>query len=236
MSAPNPPPNNGHTSDPLFGPNNPSPTAELTALAAHLRRMADRVEDLDTRCDQLAEILTATVLPRLTSVATDTAAQLAEHSEQVQQLLETLTKRRTVEPLNWPVMNIDQAAVAWTNLAGWIADCWALHRPAVVQLSWLHLTHHDAHQPGAGPRSTADWHTRWLPAALRAVREAIPRRGSRTCGPGQHLITDIDRLRQQPVRPVPTAAPSPPPSDQLAERQHWQTYYDAAVTADLSTR
>jgi hypothetical protein len=148
-------------------------------------------------------------------------------------------------------MNIDQAAAAWDDLADWIADtlvpwyeitrdqlpdCWALHRPAVAHLSWLHHNYRAAHQPGAGHRAPADWHTRWLPAALHAVREAIPRRGTRTCGPGQHLVTETHRALQQPPRAAQPPAPLPVPGHQLAERQHWHSFYDTAVAADLSAR
>ena len=223
MTAPTPPippPNNGYAFPPPSGPNNPGPSAELTALAGHLRRISDRVEDLYTRCDQLTDTLIATVLPRLDSITTDTAAQLAEHSDQVQQLLDSLTTHRATEPVDWPAMNVEQAEVAWKTLADWIADtlvpwyeitrdqlpdCWALHRPAVIQLAWLHHTYRHAHDPGAGPRATADWHTRWLPAVLRTVREAIPQRGTRTCGPGHHLVDESERARRHPTSFLPPA-------------------------------
>jgi hypothetical protein len=238
---------NGQPAQPAFGPDNPSPTAELTALAADLRRIADRVDDLDTRCDQL----TSAVKTTGAALRAETAAQFAEHSEQVQTLLDTLTAQHATEALDWPAMTFDQAAAAWATLAHWISDtlvpwyeitrdqlpdCWALHRPAVLHLSWLRQTYQDAHRPGAAPRLAADWHTRWLPAALRAVREAIPSRGMRTCGPGQHLVTGADRARQQPLRTAPPTAPSIAHNDQLAERLHWQGFYDVAVAADLSVR
>jgi hypothetical protein len=56
-------------------------------------------------------------------------------------------------------MTADQAATAWGDLAHWIAEvlvpwyqitrdelpnCWAMHRPAVVELSWLRSAHIEA--------------------------------------------------------------------------------------------
>jgi hypothetical protein len=251
MTAPNPPFGNDPTCQPPSEPANPSPTAELSALAAHLRRLADQITDLDTRYNQISDTLTATVLPRLDSIGEDTTAQLAEHTDAVQQLLDSLSAARPGEPPNWPTMNADQAATAWNQLADWIADtlvpwyeitrdqlpdCWALHRPALLHLNWLHHTYQAAHQPGAGPRATADWHTRWLPTALHAVREAIPRRGTRVCGPGHHLSSDAERARPAPSGQPGPAVPAPSPGTQLADRTFWQPFYDHAMATDLATR
>src|SRR6202011_4918002 len=112
-------------------------------------------------------------------------------------------------PLDWAAMDAEHAATAWQDLAHWIEhtlvpwheitrdqlpDCWALHRPAVTELAWLHHTHHASHQPDAAPHLTAEWHTRWKPAALHTIHNAIPRRGTRTCGPRHHLTDQTQRL------------------------------------------
>jgi hypothetical protein len=240
-------------STPPGGALTPGPTAELTALAAHLRRLAERLDDLDTRSGQLTDTLTNQILPQLNQLRADTTDQLAHHTRQVQHLLDTLTPY-TTPPADWSTMDADQAATEWDTLAHWIAhtlvpwhditrdqlpDCWALHRPAVLELAWLHHTHRAAHQPGAPAHLTAEWHTRFKPAALHAIRDAIPRRGIRTCGPGHHLTTDTQRIHHQPTPqppPYPADTPATLPTNQLAERHHWQHLYTQAVTADLSLR
>lgn len=232
---------NGRPTPPPSGPMNLSFTAELTALAAHLRRLADRVDDLESHCSELTAAVADSVLP-----------QLAEHTTQVQQLLVSV-KRDGERPVDWPAMDAERASTEWGNLADWIAhtlvpwyeitrdqlpDCWALHRPAVIQLAWLYDTYKAAHRPGAAPHLAAEWHTRWKPAALRAIHDAIPRRGTRTCGPGHHLTNETERIPRRPTSlPPPAAEPSATvPTDQLAEGHHWQPFYVQAVTSDLAIR
>lgn len=253
MTTPTPPSENSSRTPPSSGPNNPSPTAELTALAAHLGRLANRVIDLEARCAELTDTLAGKVIPKLADISAAVAAELDEHTEQVQRLLDT-SPASSARAVDWPVMNAEQAATAWNNLATWIADtlvpwygitrdqlpdCWALHRPAVTQLGWLHHTYQAAHEPDAAPHLIAEWHTSWLPAALRAIRDAIPRRGARTCGPGYHLQTDIVRTRAQPGGPAPLHLRHEAgrmPTEQLAERGHWRHLYEQAVAADLAHR
>jgi hypothetical protein len=259
MTTALPPPANGYPTLPPSGPLNPSPTAELTALAAHLRRLADRVDALETRYGELTAALTDTVLPQLTDLrehTTDqlTADQLTEHTSRLQQLLDDVTAAAGSAPIDWPTLDAEQAATAWDNLAHWIThtlvpwheitrdqlpDCWALHRPAVIQLSWLHHTHKAAHRPGATGHLVADWHTRWLPAALSTITAAIPRHGTRTCAPGQHLANSADGFRNHPRHPVgqpSTNERQPMPGTQLAERHHWQDFYTQGKAADLHLR
>jgi len=242
MTAEMPATSNGRPTPPPSGPTKPSPTAELTALAAHLRRLADRVNDLDARCNDLAAAVTGDVLP-----------QLAEHTTQVRQLIDTVT-RDSDGPVNWPAMDAERASIEWDRLADWMArtlvpwyeitrddlpDCWPLHRPAVVQLAWLHDTYRAAYRSGTEPHLSAEWHTRWLPAVLRALHDVIPRRGTRRCGPGQHLVSEADQMRQHPGPPAPPKLPTVPvplPSSQLAERSNWQHFYDQAKTADIALR
>jgi hypothetical protein len=244
-----PPTAAGSATPPPSGPHNPSPTAELTALTTHLHRLADRIEDLDTRCRENTDTLTDKVIPGLAQVHAQTTAQLAAHHEQVQHLLDTTHQ---APPSDWSNMDVEQARATWESLATWIADtlvpwyeitrdqlpdCWAHHRPAVVQLTWLHHTFQAAHQPNAEPHLTAEWHTRWLPAVLHALENAVPRNGRRTCGPGHHLTTADDQLRPHPHQPIPIPAePIEVPTDQLAHRHHWQHFYDQALTADLTHR
>jgi len=244
-------PNNGCDPAPgkPSGPLNPSPTAELSSLAAQLRSLTTRLDDLDTRTAELLDALTDRVLPHLAQLHTTTA----DHTTQLQQLRDTIPTHETA-PLDWAGMDAHQAATAWQDLAYWIEhtlvpwhqitrdqlpDCWALHPPAVIELGWLQHTHRAAHHPNAGPHLTAEWHTRWKPAALQAIHNAIPRRGTRTCGPGHHLTAPSERLQHHPAAARPSSVPVNPvtaPAEQLAQRRHWQDFYERAVSADLAKR
>jgi len=234
------------------GLNDPSPTSELTALAAQLYRLADHVNHLEARVNELSEVMNDELLLGLAELRTTTADQLTAHTIHIHQLIDTATSHNRA-PVDWAIMGADQAATEWEALASWIErtlvpwyeltrdqlpDCWALHRPAVIDLAWLHHTHHAAHRPGAAPHLLAEWHTRWKPGALHTIHDAIPRHGPRICGPGGHLVNEADRIHrlpgEQPARfPIqPTVAPTAQP----AERRHWQHFYEHAVTADLSKR
>ena len=67
---------------PPSGPNNPSPTAELTALGARLCRLADSVEDLDTRCAELTDaVIRAGPTPNRRAHDPDPATARHRHSQ-----------------------------------------------------------------------------------------------------------------------------------------------------------
>jgi hypothetical protein len=154
----------------------------------------------------------------------------------------------------WADMTAEQAAAEWDTLADWIAhtlvpwyeitrdqlpDCWPRHRPAVMELSWLHHTHRAAHQRDALPHLAAQWHTEWKPTVLHALGEVIPRHGARTCGPGHHLATydeQVQTARPYPPTPPPGTHPQQPPAEQLAHRHHWHTHFQQARTHDLNQR
>lgn len=236
----------------------PTDTAELTALAAHLRRLADHIAELTAAHTTLNTLVTTTLGPELAALRHDSAEQLANHTAQIRQLHATNTAE-IHPPVNWPALTAEQALTEWEKLAHWITDvfvpwyqitreqlpdCWALHRPAVLELSWLHTTHLEAFTSHAAPHQAADWHTRWRPSVSQRIQECIPRRGTRYCTPGEHLITpDHQRTTHSIppppniVTPTPTPTHRPPmPSEQLAERHHWQHFYQQALTADLASR
>lgn len=228
-------------------PFNPTPTAELTALAAHLRRLSDRVERMASMHANLADAVSGQMVPQLVELRHDSAERFALHATQIQQLLDAVETRKT-KPVPWPALSAAQADTEWDALATWIdevlvawyeltrqdlPDCWALHRPAVVELSWLHSAHQEAYRPGAAAHEAADWHTRWRTAALTRVREIIPLRGVRSCGPGEHLTNELERSHR---KLEDLATPGTLPSEQLAERRHWDSFFRQAKAADLSWR
>jgi hypothetical protein len=207
---------------------------------------------LDSAHTDLATTVSTHLAPELAALRGETLQQLALHHTQLGQLIAAANTEHN-PPINWPALTADQAIKAWENLATWIAhvlvpwyetsreelpDCWALHKPAVTELSWLHTTYLDAFHPGAPAHHAADWHTRWRPTALQRLREVIPRRGVRHCGPGQHLASLEDRPPHQPPPQPPAPGPVRPqlPGEQLAERHHWQPFLTQAIAADHAWR
>lgn len=218
----------------------------LARLAAQLRTTQTanehRLAQLEATTAESADLL-AQALPRI-----DTALdQLAPQGERLDD----------AAPVSWPTLTAEQAAIVWTELADWIEavlvgwyrltraqlpDCWALHRPAVLELTWLHTTYREAHTPGARATLAADWHSRWRPAALAAIADATgPTLGTRDsgCRPGHH---------HDPDSPLPPGAYHPPPDEpaagtyvdgrenQLARREFWQANYLTAVHFDRDWR
>jgi len=234
------------TTPPGVGPFAPSP-APRTAVHPQIAQLGVLVTRLSERVDQLTHDQ-GDIAGLTQQLAADTAAvkdALAAN---------TATVSHPGVPC-WATMTADQAGAEWEALTDWIADtlvpwyeitrgqlpdCWALHRPAVIELSWLHHTHQAAHQPDALPHLTAHWHTDWKPAALRTIADAIPRHGTRTCGPGHHLTTHDHRLHHPHPTPTPahitTHGVPTAPTDQLAARHHWHTHYEQARTEDLGLR
>ncbi len=220
----------------------------LARLAAQLRTAQTanerRLAQLEATTAESADLL-AQALPRI-DTALDQLAALAERLDDA-----------PVAPVSWPTLTAEQAATVWTELADWIEhvligwygltraqlpDCWALHRPAVLELTWLHSTYREAHAPGARAGLAADWHSRWRPAALASIAAAIdPDPGSidSGCRPGHHY---------DPNSPLPPGAYRPPPDEPadgnytdgraklLAHRAYWQPNYLTAVQHDRDWR
>lgn len=218
--------------------------------------------------------LVAETLPRLDGLF----GEVAELRGRIDQLAALVPKDPETPPVCWPALDVDEATAAWHALAGWVADvlgpwyqltrgqlpdCWALHRPAVLELSWLHTCWTDAYLPHARPASAGEWHARWRPAGLAAIAAAIPEQYCRPAPdrPGEHLVEHRaayqDReQRSGPYGPPPgTAAPAPspapPPSggpyggpgrdftnpgDQVTTPQFWAPYLEQAKAADLDWR
>ncbi|NMH97318.1 hypothetical protein [Pseudonocardia acidicola] len=245
-STPSDPPERPRTA-PDGGPYNPAPGAEATVLA-EVRHLRDRVE----RVHRLHTELASSVAEELAPVLAEMRQDLTDQQTQLRRVLGRLDAERT-PPVNWPALTAEQAAEQWDLLGGWIAevlmpwyevtreqlpDCWALHRPAVVELSWLRLTYVHANLPAAEPYLAADWHARWRPAAMARVRAVI---SPRLCRPGEHLLTEEESRQRRPAPPPPTqpwepGEREPLPDQQLAEPRHWWAFYQQAVHTDLAWR
>jgi hypothetical protein len=165
-----------------------------------------------------------------------------------------------VVPVCWPALTAAEAEHEWRRLADWVAtvlgpwyrvrrrqvpDCWALHRGVVLHLSWLHSAYLAAHTgSSATPTLSAEWHVRWLPAALDACLREAPDYQERAsevwaneCRPGYHLdpTPREHRASDQYTDPGPTGTPSRL-ADQLIEPRLWDPFWRQAVAEDLAWR
>lgn len=162
-------------------------------------------------------------------------------------------------PVHWPELSAEQARLEWDRLASWVAevlgpwyritrgqlpDCWALHPRAVLTLSWLRTAYTAAYTATSRPDAAAEWHSRWLPAALAQIEAAIP---EQWCRPDTHLVYDPQNRRNRASRPPepherPDTSPGgPPPSnmpvaDDVTGPRFWGRYADQAITEDLERR
>lgn len=236
-------------------PRTPAPGTRAQARDELLARLAAQVRTAHTTTERRLAVLDANVaesadllaqaLPRI-DTALDQLAALGERLDDA-----------PLAPISWPTLTVDEAATVWAQLADWIEgvlvgwygitrtqlpDCWALHRPAVLELTWLHATYLEAHTPGARAPLAADWHTRWRPAALAAIADATdltPGAVASGCRPGHH---------HDPTGPLPdhlfTAPPDEPGDGRHAEgrerlparRECWQANYLTAVRFDRDWR
>lgn len=136
--------------------------------------------------------------------------------------------------VDWSRLDRATAEVEWTRLYEWLDDllvprygvtvtqlrpCWPHHPEVREELSWLHTCWLAAYRsPSATPGAGAEWHVRWLPAALDRIADHTRRSG---CTMGQHRGYALpDELRQ-----VPDAA--------LSQRPLW---LDDGREADLRNR
>jgi hypothetical protein len=162
------------------GPASPRRDRMLSELAGEIRAArAEERRDVAALQAELARIaallgenadLLAQVLPRVGALDTE----LADLAGRVDEL--TGATPAVVAPVDWPALSADAAAAEWEALASWVADvlgpfyeitraqlpdCWALHRPAVIELVWLRRCYAAAHAPDAAPGAAGEWHTRW---------------------------------------------------------------------------
>jgi len=148
----------------------------------------------------------AEILPRLGDVEAGLAALDGRVAELLDDEDELPPKPAPTPAMGWTAMSEAEARDAWEALAGWVddvlcgeyrlsraqlPDCWPVHPRAVRELAWLRTLHlATARHARRAPAAAAEWHTRWLPAAVTNLREAVD---ARECGPGFHRLTDDER-------------------------------------------
>ena len=230
-------------------------TKEVRAARAATGRELGRLGGLVA---ENAELLSV-VLPRVAELAGDVAGL----SGRVDALTAAAGEPDAVAPVDWPRLDAAAAATEWEKLADWVAgvlgpwyeirrgelpDCWAWHRPAVIELMWLRHHYVAMHAPTARPGAAAEWHVRWKPAALTNIAAAIP---PLWCRPGEHRVhQSVSRLprdggpgpRPTPRHPGATGRAGGPgeprtgPEQEITAALHWGPYYREAYAADLQWR
>jgi hypothetical protein len=262
--------------DPGAGPaSSPRRDQTLAALAAELRAAREKhrrdveqlradLAGLSTLVGENADLL-GQALPRVAGLD----EELADLGERVDALAVAIAAYGGADPaepdaalVDWPSLSAEDAAEEWQVLGDWVArvlgpfyeltrtqlpDCWALHRPAVLELVWLRRAYVTAHSPDALASAAADWHTRWCREALANIAAAI---SDKWCRPGQHWVDRHDQSRYtagppQPQRRAPAREPGqrPGPEDtaigmagEITSPQHWGPAFRTASGEDLAWR
>jgi hypothetical protein len=193
----------------------------------------------------LASTVSEQVAPHLTALGTFINEELAPLKAAVADLLANAQEQEKVKnpPVDWVGMDVETARAEWPKLARWIAevfvpwyeitrdelpDCWALHRPVVVELSWLATAHRQAYLQQSHPHITAEWHARWRPVVLARLKEALKQ--TPQCRPGRHQ----GRGDEQPL--VLVEQPGAAARAQLAVSETWWPFYARGYHHDIAER
>jgi hypothetical protein len=249
--------------DPL-GEASGDPDDRAAFEAVQARRIRDvraKVEDLGRRHTELAVTVSEGIAPELAELHKVTRSlhkmaheELGELRAAVKELFTEQEKAKN-PPVDWPALTAEQAAEQWPILAKWVGrvlvpwyeltraelpDCWAMHRPVAVELSWLRSAHVQDYLPHSHPHLAGEWHVRWRPAVIARIGHLI---NEAKCRPGEHMIAkeDSPSLRRPTTPAAAPAAGTPrpletPPLRQLAEPRHWWPFYQRAFHADLARR
>lgn len=256
-----PPPSDAADTDPWAADGATSPDEELAAAEQRVRaarerdvrtgldRLAADVATLRSRHSDLAAAVSEQLAPTLAALEQTTTTELGQLRGHVTELYTALEQEQQAKnpPVDWIGMTAATARDQWPILAKWVGevlagwyeitrdqlpDCWPLHPPVVIELSWVRSAHRQAYLTHVHPHITGEWHTRWLPHLLTRLPQLID---GRKCRPGEHRPE-----RGEPfmvAQPQPREGqPAPLPRTQLATPQHWWPYYTAAYHADLARR
>ncbi|MBP2371655.1 hypothetical protein [Pseudonocardia parietis] len=159
-------------------------SGHVAEVADHLSRLSPRVDDLEYSVASLAGAVEAA------------GAGGGELDEEALSL---------TPALRWSQLEPGDKQAAWDALGAFVAevlggdyrlsraelpDCWPVHPRAVRELAWLRTLYVESSAPDTRPDLVAEWHVRWLPAALTNVAAAID---GRECAPGKHRLTEEER-------------------------------------------
>ncbi|ANY10821.1 hypothetical protein AFB00_30990 (plasmid) [Pseudonocardia sp. HH130630-07] len=168
-------------------------TRQSDETAGHVAEIADILGRISPRLDDVEQAVAAL------GGAVEAAATGAGDAED-----EALS---LTPALRWSQLDRGDKHAAWDALAGFVSevlnndyqltrlelpDCWPVHPRAVRELAWLRTLYISSSAPGTRPELVAEWHVRWLPAAVTNLAIAIDRR---ECAPGKHRVTEEERRR-----------------------------------------
>lgn len=186
--------------------------AVVTALAGDVRATNERVDAMGV------DVAHLTALGGKLGEVTQTVEQLAS-------VVETLEGTPPQALADWLTLGPDEAEERWREIAYWIQhtlvpgygvtrgllpDCWPMHRPVMVSLSWMYATYRKAYAPKADPNLAAEWATRWLRDGLDTIYHPDRKRRpaaaihkekcrARMDAPGVHMVT-VDEQRELETR------------------------------------
>jgi hypothetical protein len=181
------------------------------------------IGDLGTHIRLLSEKIEWVRRSAVTTVA-EIGPQFADLHAEVAYLRGEVTRRRASEPqdthgpVNWCTLSAEDAESLWPAMGHWVQevlggwcevtraqlpDCWALHRPALMQVSWLWTSHIDAYLPSSHPNQAAEWNTRRLDTALEKIIRAIRPSQCRAVAdrPGEHLVNQMEDQQRRNRNP-----------------------------------
>ncbi|OSY35991.1 MULTISPECIES: hypothetical protein [Pseudonocardia] len=205
----------------------PSETARWAAVGDELRALRRNGDDIAGRVRELTDELSR-LLPRVDELDTG----LAELSGMVAAAGRggdgadpaQVPGRDLTPAIGWSELAPQARQAAWDALGDWVADvlnheyrlsraelpdCWALHPRAVRELAWLRTLHRDCAAADTRPDQVAEWHTRWLPAAITNVAAAID---PRECVPGRHRLTEDEQRAHETAIDAAARNGDPPPA------------------------
>ena len=176
----------------------------VAEIADILGRMSPRLDDVEQGVAALGGAVEAAVAGAGAGDAEDEALSLTP-------------------ALRWSQLDRTAKHAAWDALGGFVSevlnddyqlsrlelpDCWPVHPRAVRELAWLRTLYISSSAPGTRPELVAEWHVRWLPAAITNLAVAID---GRECAPGKHRVTEEERRRyDDAVQEAGSAGQHPP--------------------------
>lgn len=176
----------------------------VAEIADVLTRMSPRLDEVEQGVAALGGAVEAAAAGRSEGVTEDAALALTP-------------------ALRWSQLDRGGKHAAWDALAGFVSevlnndyqltrlelpDCWPVHPRAVRELAWLRTLYVSSSAAGTRPELVAEWHVRWLPAAITNIAVAIDRR---ECTPGKHRVTEEERRRfDSDVQEAGAAGQHPP--------------------------
>jgi hypothetical protein len=191
------------------GPDNRTPdrSRQLLDLAEDLRKVRGEVGGVRTTVVDLASTVSE-FGPQLLDVQRDVNS--------VRGVVEELATARAESenaPVDWFHLSAADAEKEWPKLGDWVheilggwylvtreklPDCWALHRPAFLQVAWLRSSGIEAYLAHSHPSQAAEFNTRWLDAALAKIGDHIPVSRCRAAvgRPGDHLVDELEAQQQ----------------------------------------